>query len=244
MKAFRTTMLALSAALLCAAPAHASSTAEITGSFTDACRDFSAHSTKDVSHVELRYADGRTVKDETIATPDYSLDGGAGDEIDVAVVKSGMTRDTFTCDHGGAPVARLEIRMSLYCQPYTSSTGDTYYWCRDGVPNAQRSAFVDPGGLRIDMGCLGPDPLCLTTTFRGSGSTDPDGDITSWSIAFDDGTVASGGWAATPPEEVTHEYAWDPCPSVYCRITLTVTDSQGRTDTESIQLAFYDLSPD
>lgn len=32
------------------------------------------------------------------------------------------------------------------------------YWCLDGVPDAERTTFVDPGELRIDMGCLVPDP--------------------------------------------------------------------------------------
>ena len=57
------------------------SAATIRGSFADSCRDFAAHSTKDISHVELRYADGRVTKDESIETPDYSLDGAAGDEL-------------------------------------------------------------------------------------------------------------------------------------------------------------------
>lgn len=247
MKTLRAAVVALMATLLYAAPASAEPTAIITESFADGCRDFSAHSTKDISHVVLHYTDGRVGKDETIATPDYSIDGAAGDEIDVVVVKSGTTSKTFRCDLGTAPVAALEIRLSPYCQPSTSGTGEPVYWCRDGANNTQRTVFVDPGDLDIDMGCLPTETLCLTLTVRGTGSTDPDGDITGWSIAFGDGAVASGDWTAMPPQEVTHEFAADgPCAvgSGYCAIMLTVTDSQGRTDSDSIEVAFYDITPD
>jgi len=247
MRTLRTTMVALTAALGFAVPAHAAPHATITGAFADACRSFTAGSTKDISHVEVHYTDGRVVKDEAVMAPGYSIDGGAGDEIDVAVVKSGTTTRTFRCDSGSPPVAVLEIRLSPYCQPATSSPGETFYWCSDGSTNPQRTVYVDPGDLRIDMGCLPTEPLCLTVTLRGSSSTDPDGDLAGWSIAFGDGTVVSGDWATTPPAEVTHEFLTGAScgfTSSYCHLTLTVTDAHGRSDTDSIDLAFYDISPD
>src|SRR5688500_7090210 len=86
-------LLAWSAVALAASGGN--SIATISGSFADSCRDFTAHSSKDISHVELRYADGRVVKDETIEKPDYSLDGAVGDELGSATVKSGTTTETF-----------------------------------------------------------------------------------------------------------------------------------------------------
>lgn len=64
------------------------SAATITGSFSDRCRDFTAQSSKDISYVELRYSDGRVVRDETVDSPAYAIDGDSGDEVDAAVVKS------------------------------------------------------------------------------------------------------------------------------------------------------------
>lgn len=247
MKALRAAIVALTATLAYAVPAQAGPQATIIGTFADACRDFTAHSTKDISNVVLHRADGRVVKDEAIAAPDYSIDGGVGDEIVTSVVKSGTTTKRFTCDQGSAPVAVLEIRLSPNCQPYTPpSTGEPFYWCHDGTNNSQRTVFVDPGDLNVQLGCLPADALCFAVTFRATNSTDPDGDIAGWSIAFDDGGIAEGGWAATPPDEVTHEYAaaWQACATAYCHITLTVTDSQGRTATDSVGLAFFDITPD
>src|SRR5687768_13594215 len=85
------TALALSSMLVFAVSGLAAgkSSATITGSFADGCRDFAAHASKDISHVELHYADGRVVKHETIQSHDYAIDGGGGDEIDMAIVKSG-----------------------------------------------------------------------------------------------------------------------------------------------------------
>ncbi len=88
---------AVLAPLLMAGPVRAAPTATITGSFTDSCRDFAARSSKDISHVVINYADGRVVKDETIDSRDWSIDGGLGDEISSARVKSGRTVQPFDC---------------------------------------------------------------------------------------------------------------------------------------------------
>jgi hypothetical protein len=87
-------MLASSGAAQGVEPGNSAAT--ITASFGDSCTDFEAHSSKDISHVEIHYADGRVVKHESIDSPDYSVDGG--DELDFAIVKSGTTADRFDCD--------------------------------------------------------------------------------------------------------------------------------------------------
>jgi hypothetical protein len=93
--------LALAAALAWTAGAeaapNANSAGAITGSFAATCTDFEAHSSKDISHVEIHYADGVVVKDETIDSPDFSIAGEAGDEIEFALVKSGTTEERFEC---------------------------------------------------------------------------------------------------------------------------------------------------
>jgi hypothetical protein len=87
------------------------SAATITGAFADSCRDFAAHSTKDISYVELHYVAGPVIRDESINSPDHVIDGGPGDEIAFATVKSGTTIEEFACMPGNrAPTARLEIQ--------------------------------------------------------------------------------------------------------------------------------------
>jgi hypothetical protein len=87
---------------------------------------------------------------------------------------------------------------------------------------------------------------CTTVSFRGSNSTDPDNDITTWTVDFDDGTIGSGDWNTALLADVTHEY--DPrsvtCSGGYCNVTLTVTDSGGRTHTDTVTLVFVDATPD
>lgn len=120
-----TTLLVLTASLLWSGAAVAGPTATISGSFGDACRDFAAHSSKDISHVVIHYVDGRVVKDESATTPDFSIDGGPGEEINFVLVKSGITQETFTCTATNSPpTAVLQIntpegpRLEGGCGPF------------------------------------------------------------------------------------------------------------------------------
>ena len=68
----------------------------------------------------------------------------------------------------------------------------------------------------------------LSVTFNGSGSSDSDGTIASWSLAYGDGNSASGSGA--PPATIgPHSYAAGNRTAV-----LTVTDNNGATDTDSV----------
>ena len=61
----------------------------------------------------------------------------------------------------------------------------------------------------------------LTVTFDGSGSSDPDGSIASWSLNFGDGSSTSGNGAV--PSSIPHKYT----SACNCTASLTVTDNQG-----------------
>jgi hypothetical protein len=228
------------AAVAAACPPRGNGAATITGSFSDGCRDFATSSSKDISYVELHYVDGRVVKRERINRRHYSIDGIAGDELDFAVVKSGTTKTTFACPRTNSPpTAILEIFGPC------NTLGDGTLSCDGDVP---RSDWIwsRPGNGRVFWGC-NDDTLCSGTPtdpgFRGISSTDPDGDIVSWSIDFGDGSVIDGSWTADPPAELVHAYppfpeAFDITPTV----TLTVTDSAGQSDSDAMTLAF--IGPD
>jgi hypothetical protein len=223
------------------AASRGNSAATITGSFADSCRDFSAHSSKDISHVEIHYIDGRVVKDESTTTPDYAIHGGDGDEIEFAFVKSGTTREHFDCVRAnGPPTAILEIKGP--CGTLTDGTLSC------DIDQEDRNAWTwsRPGNGLVFWGC-NDNLLCVDKptdpAFRGTASTDPDGDIVSWLIDFGDGTSTGGNWTTEPPTEVVHLYP--PFPGAVNNspmVTLTVTDSAGQTDSDTLRLQF--ITPD
>ena len=247
-------MLAILASLVAApaalaVPGHGNSAATITASFGDSCRDLAAHSSKDISYVDVQYVDGRRVKDESINSHDHAIDGGGGDEIEFAIVKSGTTTQQFDCaPSNGAPTARLETKTpqcydfwagGLACE---QSTPRTTWTAASDVPD---TGGGDSGLFHWICGDLGDPSLCSwTVTLRGIGSSDPDSDITSWSLDFGDGTSTNGSWSTAPPAEVAHEYApFFNCGGYFCVITLTVTDSAGQSDSEVMLMNFLDVSP-
>jgi hypothetical protein len=241
--------------------------ATITGSFADSCRDFAAHSSKDISYVKLHYADGRVVKHEHINSHHYAIDGGPGDELDFARVKSGTTIEEFACEASNtAPTALLEIQTP----PVDQVIGHCYDYydgliCEQSIPRpvwtgvaqipdigAGQPGAGQPGFFQWGCGAFSDSSLCSPTVrFRGTGSSDPDADIASWSLTFGDGTSVSGTSSA-PPAEVAHAYPLgrESCTGVVnsvsnvCVITLTVTDTAGQSDSDTILMIFLQQSPD
>jgi hypothetical protein len=238
-------LLVLIATLVCTATALAKGATITAQPFTDSCRDVSFNSDKDISHVVIYYADGRVVRDETIDSPDYSINGGAGDEIDSVDVKSGTTKKSFTCTATNSPpTAMLEMRTPAIDDP----SGDC------------SSQFSPPD---LYCGYIGPRTVwtpwepgtvvwffCGETTFsfdfRGTSSTDPDGDLASWSLDFGDGTSASGDWTTTPPTEVAHTYDFADFTTERSIVvaTLTVTDAAGQSDSDTLTTGHANACPD
>jgi hypothetical protein len=258
----QTTVACLAAVAALAFPATApaarggNGSATITGAFADACRDFTARSSKDISYVQMGYADGRVVKDESISSPAYALDGGPGQEIASASVKSARTVETFTCTPAsGPPAARLEIltpddtgcalffESGLLCSQHAARS---VWRSTAGLPTEP----APPDGSTKEAGHLlwGCDrttgPCSSTFELRGTSST---GDLASWSLHFGDGSTAAGSWTGEPPAAVAHTYDPPGAPCVadpYCVVTLIVTDAAGRTDEDAITMAFIDQTPD
>jgi hypothetical protein len=259
--------LAILACLGGAAPARAvpgnrKCSATITGSFADSCRDFAARSSKDISYVKLHYADGRVVKHEHINRRHYAIDAGPGDEIDLATVKSGTTIEEFPCEPGNtAPTARLEIQTPSvdqafgHCYDFSDGliceqSGPRTAWT--GTAQIPDIGVGQPGFFQWGCGAFSDPSECSSTVlFRGTGRGDPDADIASWSLDFGDGTSVSGTWSA-PPSEVARAYPLrgEHCTNVVnsvgsvCVITLTVTDSAGQSDSDTMLMIFIDQAPD
>lgn len=271
MKAFA---LALVAALAWAGAAFAqqggNGAATITGAFSDGCRDFTSHATKvnsqqgkDISYVDVHYADGRIVKDETVNSPDYSLDGAAGGEIAFAIVKSGTTTQPFHCvRENRPPTALLEIKT-----PVDGSAGSpdgeippdgcftTFFsglLCPAWEPrNVWRSSTEFPyeqldGGVAGGLFWICRSDLPSPSTFdvRGTSSSDPDGDITTWSLDFGDGTSAGGSWTTNPPVDAVHTYGPLCTDDISYYVTLTVTDAAGQSASDTILMRNIDGNPD
>jgi hypothetical protein len=256
-----------SLAVMPVAVAAGNSAATITASFADSCRVFFAHSSKDISHVEFHYADGRVVKDESITKPDYAFRGGAGDGLSFVIVKSGTTSQQFDCVQiNRAPTARLEIKTPtvdqslLHCFDFFAgglgceqSSARTDWTATTRIPN---NGGDESGIFHWGCGAFSDSSQCsMTMSFRGTRSSDPDGDIVSWSLDFADGASVSGSWSAAPPAEVTHEYVSSAtngfgCSGVFngiagvCRITLTVTDSSGQSHSDTLVMTRVDQTPD
>lgn len=71
-------------------------------------------------------------------------------------------------------------------------------------------------------------------TFDGSGSTDPGNDITTYTWDFGDGSPVGNG--------VTVSYTYPNGPANY-NLTLTVTDSAGAVDTDTVSITVNNLPP-
>jgi PKD repeat protein len=105
--------------------------------------------------------------------------------------------------------------------------------CASGGYDALITCWQVSGGLKAVMSATpstGTAPL--TVTFDGSGSTTPNGVVTSWAWLFGNGASGTGS-------EVTYVYT---TPGTYTA-TLTVTDSAGASSTATSTIVVNPLPP-
>lgn len=122
------------------------------------------------------------------------------------------------------PVAVLEIKVPP--EPiFVHDNGTERY---DGT--APRTAWTSARGVVFFC----PSGCAPQATFRGTSSSDPDGDLASWSLDFgEDDTFAGGSWTANPPAELAHTYR-----DLVRPVTLTVTESAGQSDSDPLFLGW------
>jgi PKD repeat protein len=112
--------------------------------------------------------------------------------------------------------------VAIYAHPLSPSTvADHNTLGRGTVPN--QAPIADFSWTRS----------ATTVSFDGSGSSDPDGSIASYSWDFGDGSPAGSG--ATPEHTYTTEGTYD--------VTLTVTDNLGRTGTKTVEVSVVNEAP-
>ncbi|HEX2030825.1 MAG TPA: PKD domain-containing protein, partial [Actinomycetota bacterium] len=160
---------------------------------------------------------------ETTATfefssPDADVDGFAC-SIDSGPFSTCESGDSFNVGLGSHVfAARASDTLG------NVGAADTYSWTVEEEPPPNQAPVAD----------LGADPTSgdapLTVSFDGSGSDDPDGVISSWSLDFGDEDSTSDQGA--PPSSLGHTYTE---PGTYTA-TLTVTDDDGDTDTDSVSI--------
>ena len=108
---------------------------------------------------------------------------------------------------------------------HTYASGGTYHVTLTVTDNqgatgtVEHDVTVTPPPNQPPTAAFTSSASVLTASFDGSGSSDPDGSVASYSWDFGDGSAAGSG--ATPQ----HTYA---APGTY-QVTLTVTDNQGAT---------------
>ena len=197
------------------------------------------------------FLDWYTVAFETTGAVRWEAvrDGGLNtDEIPRGLVGAGRRHHGGDGARRSQPSGRVHGRVS---RPDTARAGPcsgrrSRGWRRSGprpfptatcVPPAATTRFITcfrvSGVVRAVMSATpstGTAPL--TVTFDGSGSTTPNGTVTSWAWSFGDGAIGTGPLT-------THLY---PTPGTYTA-SLTVTDSSGASSTATSSIVVNPLPP-
>ena len=98
-----------------------------------------------------------------------------------------------------------------------------------GTDSVAVDANVPPTAALTADKTSGPTPLAVK--FDGSGSTDSDGSIASWTLNFGDGST-TGPTSGPVPSSIPHTYT----SACSCTASLKVTDNQGAQSTATVSM--------
>ncbi len=159
-------------------------------------------------------ADGATVSDVVSVTADATDDNGVS-QVEFFVDGGSIGVDSDGSDGWTASwdTTAYEDGSHYVSASATDTAGQT---ASDSV-SVTVDNLNDPPSASFTYACSG-----LTCDFDGSGSSDPDGSISSYAWDFGDGNTGSG-------VTVSHAYSVE---GTYM-VTLTVTDDEGATDSQS-----------
>ena len=176
-----------------------------------------------------------TTEDEVVGAERFVVTGGTGTAWQNVAGMFLASNNVYTVD---APTGRLNATPwtpgssadatggspSGTVAPAAGSLSD---WRARALFTLPAAAVNTPPKAVARVTCGG-----ATCTFDGSGSTDPGGSVSSWTWSFGDSTTATG-------QTTSHTYAT----SGSYPVTLTVTDAQGASATDSTQSATVVVPP-
>ena len=172
------------------------------------------------------FAAGGVVSFEVISRGSYA--GGAWPIMEIRIDQTPV--GTVTVDSSSWAAYTIQASITAGTHEVAIAFTNDYYNSPD-----DRNLYVDKVTITAAGGNLSPEAsimadsingtVPLLVNFDGSGSHDPDGKIISYDWDFGDGTIDSG-------DTVSHIFS---DPGVYT-VTLTVTDDQGATGSDTIQI--------
>jgi hypothetical protein len=145
--------LGLGTAAIAGNGSKSKSDANISGSFSEDCKEFNGRSDKDISNVVVVYQDGSSEKTENFKNGDKTYSKKSDKRIESVTIKSGTTERTFTCPGGASPSPSASASAS----PSTSASAS---------PSASASASPSPSASTAT-----PSPSASTATPSPSAST-------------------------------------------------------------------------
>ena len=202
--------------------------ATMTGDFNNGCTEFEGGSDKDISNIEVFYADGTSEKYEYRGNDHKSETVGDGRQIDYVVVKSGNKSQRFDCpecqdrkdndgdgkidyDKNGDGVRDADSDPDCDSEDDPSENGGTKPECSDGRDNADPEDELadanDPGCMSGPDGTYNPDdpdetdPTTAPECSDGVDNADPEDTLAD---ASDPGCLSGPGGTYDPndPSEV------------------------------------------
>ena len=173
--------------------------------------------------VDFTYSDVRL---EVIAKGSYAGEGWPIMEVRI----DGVALETVTIDSADWKTFEVSVDVTPGLHEVAFAFINDYYVAPD-----DRNLYIDKVTITVAGGNLPPEASIiadgingiapLLVNFDGSASHDPDGEIISYDWDFGDGTIGS-------EDTVSHTFS---DPGVYT-VTLTVTDDQGATGSDTIQI--------